>query len=135
MTPTFGMTPTNRGPLLRRLGFCFGLQLDPAVGAFDGVFDAFAFVLLANLVGFFLHELGEGVDAAADVLSGFFLGGDERVVEALDLLAFGLIDGLQSKRLRSGRIGPGGCGVSDAVDGMMVRLEFFFGGANALNRK
>src|SRR3984957_10484436 len=135
MTPTFGMTPTNRGPLLRRLGFCFGLQLYAAVGDFDGVFDAFAFVLLANLVGFFLHELGEGVDAAADVLSGFSLGGDERVVEALDLLAFGLIHALQSERLRGGCICSGGRGMGHAVNRVMMRLEFFFGGANALNGK
>src|ERR1700757_3171426 len=86
----------------RRLRFCFGFQLHVAVGDLDRVFDILALVLLANLLGLFLDEGGEGVDAAADVLSCFFLGCHEGVVKALDLLAFLLVDAVERERLRRG---------------------------------
>ena len=70
-----------------------------AVGEFDGVFDVFALVLLADLFGFFLDEGGEGIDVAGDVFAGFFLGRDQSVVEALDLLALGLVDAVQGEGL------------------------------------
>ena len=96
--------------LLFRLGF--GLQFDVAVGDFDRVFHVVALVLLADLFGFFLHEAGEGVDAAGDILSGFFLGSDQSVIEALDLLALRLVDSVQGESLGCGRAGGccgGGC--------------------------
>ena len=68
-----------------------------AVGEFDGVFDALASVLFANLFGLFLDESRERIDAAGDIFAGFFLGRDQRVVETFDLLAFSLIDAVQSE--------------------------------------
>ncbi len=61
-------------------------------------------VLLADLFGLFLDEGGEGIDVAGDVLAGFFLGSDQSVVEALDLLALGLVDAVQGEGL--GRCSP-----------------------------
>src|SRR5215467_7439060 len=74
-----------------------GLQLDVAIGELDGIFNPLAEVLLADLFGFFLHERGEGVEASGDLLPGFLFGGDQDVVEALDLLALGLIDAVQGE--------------------------------------
>jgi len=66
-----------------------------AVGEFDRVLHVFAVILLANLLGFLLHEISKGVEVAGDTLSGFFLGRDQGVVEALDLFALCLVDGVQ----------------------------------------
>src|ERR1700757_2897620 len=119
----------------RRLRFCFGFQLHVAVGDLDRVFDVLAMVLLANLFGLFLDEGGEGVDAAADVLSGFLLGRHEGVVEALDLLVFRLVYAVERERLRRGASGSCGCGMAHAVNGMVLRLVLVFGDADSLDRK
>ena len=70
-----------------------------AVGEFDGVFDVLAVILLADLFGFFLDEGGEGIEVAGDVLPGFFLGGDQGVVETFDLFALSLVDAVQGEVL------------------------------------
>ena len=47
-----------------------------------------------------LHEGGEGIDAAADRFSRFFLGRYQRVVQAFDLLALGLVHAVQGEMWR-----------------------------------
>jgi hypothetical protein len=62
------------------LRFRFSLQLDVPVGEFDGEFDVLALILLSDLFGLFLHEVGEGIEIAGDILARLFLGRDQRVV-------------------------------------------------------
>ena len=105
-----------------------------AVREFNGIFDILAVVLLANLFGFFLDECGEGLDVARNILARLFLGGDQRVVEALDLFALGLVDAVQREGLGRGSCTGRCCsGVAYAIDGMMLRLVFVFRDANSLH--
>jgi hypothetical protein len=69
-------------PVRCRQLLCFrlGLQLDVPIGKFDGEFDPFAVVLLADLFRLFVHERGKGIEVAGDALSRFFLGGDQSVI-------------------------------------------------------
>ena len=60
-----------------------------AVLRLDRVFHGLAAVLLADLVGFLLHEGREALDVAGDRLAGFFLCFGERLVEFLYLIMFG----------------------------------------------
>lgn len=74
-----------------RSGFCLRLELYSTIRDLNRVFDVFALVLLADLLGLLLHEGGERVDAAAYLFSGLCLGGHESVVQPFDLLALSLI--------------------------------------------
>src|SRR4051794_38641447 len=91
-------------------------------------------VLLANLFGLLLDERGERVDVAGDILSGFFLGRDQRVVETFDLLVFGLVHAVQGE-VRGGRCASGSRsgGVAYAIDRMMLSFVFLFRDTNPLN--
>src|SRR5579864_2540119 len=119
------------------LAFGFGLQLDLAVGEFDGILDAFAVEFFADLLGLFLDECGEGVEVSVDVLACLFLCSDQRVVEAFHLLALVLIYAVQREGLRMGvfwRGSRGGGGVANAIRLRVLGLVFFLG-PDALNRK
>ncbi len=83
----------------KSLSLSLGFEFYAAISEFNGIFDIVTFVLLADLLGFFLHEGGEGFDVAGDILSGLLFGGDQSVVKALDLLALALIDGMEGKWL------------------------------------
>ena len=85
---------------LDSLSLGFGFEFDVAVGEFHGVFDVLAVILLANLLGFFLHERGERVEVAGDIFSRLLLGGDQGVVQAFDLLTLRLIDTVQGEMRR-----------------------------------
>src|SRR5215831_1815106 len=108
------------------------LQLDVAIGEFDGIFNPLAEVLLADLFGLFLHERGEGIEASRDLLPGFLFGGDQDVVGALNLLALGLIDTVQGEM--GGRTRSLRCGMAYAVRRMMLGLVFVLL-ANSLDGK
>jgi hypothetical protein len=45
--------------VIEGLRFRFGFELNVTVGDFDRVFNGFALVLLADLLGLLLHERGE----------------------------------------------------------------------------
>src|SRR5581483_10009606 len=83
----------------KSLSLSLSFEFYAAISEFNGIFDIVTFVLLADLLGFFLHEGGEGFDVAGDILSGLLFGGDQSVVKALDLLALALIDGMEGKWL------------------------------------
>src|ERR1700722_16343361 len=109
------------------------LQLDVSFGEFHREFNPLASVLLANLFGLFLNEGGEGIQISGHALSRLFLGCNQRVVEALHLLALGLVYMMQGKRLRSGRRR---CRrrMTQPVDRIVLRLVLHFG-PYSLHRK
>src|SRR5579872_794962 len=108
------------------LGFRF--QFNVAFSDFNGIFDVVAVVLLADLLGLFLDEGGEGINVPGDVLSGLLLGGNEGVIEALDLLALALIHTVKSEMLRGTR----GRGVAYPIHWMVLRFVFVFSDTNSL---
>ena len=73
---------------VQRLSFRFGLQFHLAVLHFDCIFDRFAAILLADLLGLFLHERGKTVEIAGDGFSRFLLGFGKGRVQLLYLVAF-----------------------------------------------
>src|SRR6266853_1527294 len=72
----------------QRLSLRFCLQFYLAVLHLDRVFDRFAAVLFADLIGFLLHEGRKTVEVAGDGFSRFLLGFGEGLVEPSHLIAF-----------------------------------------------
>src|SRR5579859_1707771 len=112
----------------RRLAFCFSFQFNVAFGDFNGIFDIVAVVLLADLLGLLLHEGGKGIDVSGDVLPSLLLGGNQGVIEALDLLALALVHTVQSEMLRGTR----GRSVAYPIHWMVLRFVFVFSDTNSL---
>ena len=69
-------TAKNPHIVLLNFGFGFSFEFDVAVGEFHGVFNVLAVILLANLLGLFLHEGGERVEVTGDIFARLFLGCD-----------------------------------------------------------
>src|SRR5579864_476180 len=78
------LTTNDQRPILR---LRLSLQLYVPTGQLHRELNILAVVLLADLRRLLLHKRGEGIEIARNVLSRLLFGGDQRVVQALELFA------------------------------------------------